>query len=130
MTLLLDTSVFVRLASSPQSLPKRVLTTLDEAERRVLSVVSVWEMAVKAANGKLRLPLDVNAWVRTRAAALVVDIEPLSFEQTAAVERLPLRHRDPFDRLLVGVANVEGYTFVTADRRLKDYRVHILPAWK
>jgi PIN domain nuclease of toxin-antitoxin system len=121
--------VFVFLAARPGALPKRVLTAIDDAERRVLSVASVWEMTVKSSNGRLKLPLEVNEWVRTRAARLSVDIEPVSLEHTAAVERLPLRHRDPFDRLLIGVANVEGYTLVTADRRLKDYRVHIMAAW-
>lgn len=130
MRLLLDTSVFVRLATDPERLPSSVLTAVDDAERRIISVASAWEIAIKSSIGKLTLHLGAEEWFRTRAASLSVDVEPIRLEHTAAVETLPLIHRDPFDRLLIGIANLDGYTLVTHDRMLKKYRVRILPAWR
>ena len=130
MNLLLDTSVFIRLAADPKRLPAKILSAVDGAERRVLSAASAWEIAIKSSIGKLELPLSADEWVRTRATNLAVDIEPVRFEHATAVETLPMYHRDPFDRLLIGVANVEGYTLVTQDRNLKKYRVRLLAAWR
>ncbi|HVA28934.1 MAG TPA: type II toxin-antitoxin system VapC family toxin [Candidatus Baltobacteraceae bacterium] len=130
MNLLLDTSVFIRLAADPKQLPSKVLRAVDAAERRIFSAASAWEIAIKSSIGKLELPLSADEWVRTRAANLAVDIEPVRFEHATAVEVLPMYHRDPFDRLLIGIANVEGYTLVTQDRNLAKYRVRLLAAWR
>lgn len=130
MNLLLDTSVFIRLASEPNAIPDRVRTAIDAAQLRVLSVASAWEIAIKSSLGKLRLPISADEWIRSRAARMLVDVEPVRFEHAAQVERLPLHHHDPFDRLLIAHAVVDDFTLVTEDRQLAKYAVHLLPAWK
>ena len=92
---------------------------LDETNRLLLSAVVVWEVAIKRSLGKLEAPPEF-------AAALIDGgAEPLAvtLEHAAAVEDLPWHHRDPFDRLLVAQATVEGAVLVSADPRLRPYGV-------
>lgn len=129
MRLLLDTSVFIQLASLPASIPSRVRKAIDAADVRALSVASAWEIAIKSSIGKLTLPISAEEWIRTRAGRMLVDLEGVRFEHATQVERLPLHHRDPFDRLLIAQALVDDYTLVTQDRSFRKYAVRLLPAW-
>lgn len=129
MRLLLDTSVFIALASESNAIPNRVRKWIDAADVCALSVASVWEIAIKCSVRKLTLPISSEEWIRTRASRMMVDIEAVRFEHATQVEGLPLHHRDPFDRLLIAQALVDDYTLVTHDRKLKKYAVRLLPAW-
>jgi PIN domain nuclease of toxin-antitoxin system len=95
------------------------------AEVRV-SAASVWEIAIKASIGKLTLPANADI-----VAELTQNgIEALAVDVTHAehVRRLPLLHRDPFDRLLVAQALVEGLTILTADTQIAAYGVPVVDA--
>lgn len=129
MRLLLDTSVFIYLASNPRALSARLRKAVDVADQRVFSVASAWEIAIKCGLGKLVLPISPEEWIRSRAARMFTDIEAVRFECAMEVARLPLHHRDPFDRLLVAQALVDDYTIATQDRQFSKYAVRILPAW-
>jgi PIN domain nuclease of toxin-antitoxin system len=84
-----------------------------------VSAVSVWEVAIKRAMGKLRAPDDLA--VQVDAAGF--ERLPIGFDHAERVGALPRHHRDPFDRLLVAQAQVEGATLVTGDRALAAYDV-------
>jgi PIN domain nuclease of toxin-antitoxin system len=129
LRLLLDTSVFINLASKPKVIPARIRNAVDDAELRVLSVASVWEIAIKCSIGKLRLPIASEEWVRSRAARMLVEIEPIRLEHAGQVEQLPMHHRDPFDRLLIAQAAVDDYTIVTQNPTFAKYSVRLLPGW-
>lgn len=91
----------------------------DPANVVFVSAVSVWEVAIKRAAGKLRAPDDLA--VQVDAAGF--ERLPIGFDHAERVGALPHHHRDPFDRLLVAQAQVEGATLVTGDRALTAYDV-------
>ena len=96
--------------------------SIESSDERLLSVASVWEMAIKSSIGKLRLPMPVGEFVRSRIRALDGRIIAISARHVAAVEALPMHHRDPFDRLIVVQAMLEDARLVTLDAALKSYR--------
>jgi PIN domain nuclease of toxin-antitoxin system len=117
---LLDTHVLVWAATTPERLGSD-LAVIEDADRRIVSAVCVWELAIKQHIGKLTLGSDVRAWTRRVTTELVLDHLPVTADHAAAVEHLPDVHRDPFDRLLVAQAVAEGAVLLTADDRLTAY---------
>jgi PIN domain nuclease of toxin-antitoxin system len=126
MKLLLDTHAFIWWDSDPSLLSAPALAALrDPANEVWLSVVSVWEMVIKAPLGKLTLRLPL-ADIISQQQANGLQILPVSLAHTLAVEGLPAIHKDPFDRLLIAQANVEGAELVCADQLIRQYPVRIL----
>ena len=129
MKLLLDTHVFLWLQTEPERLRKETRTLLASTANEVfLSVASVWEMAIKARLGRLPLPEPLDRYVPTRCEAAGVSLLSISATSAFEVGRLPAHHTDPFDRMLVAQARVEGLRLVTNDRALGRYQVEILRA--
>jgi PIN domain nuclease of toxin-antitoxin system len=120
--LLLDTHVVLWQLSGAQRLGARASETIASAAELAFSVVSFAEIGVKAAIGKLTVPDDLHAHVTGTGLRVL----GLSADHGLAVARLPLHHRDPFDRLLVAQARHEGLTLVTADTRLYAYDVAVI----
>jgi PIN domain nuclease of toxin-antitoxin system len=126
MKLVLDTHAFIWWDSDPAQLSAVALAALRDPTNDVfLSVACVWEMVIKAQLGKLtlRLPL-VDIVSQQRANGLRV--LSVSLEHVLAVEGLPPVHKDPFDRLLIAQANVEGAELVSADQLIRQYQVRIV----
>jgi PIN domain nuclease of toxin-antitoxin system len=92
-----------------------------------LSAASAWEIAIKCAAGRLALPAPPDQFIPSRMTAN--GVLPLPIEQGHALRSaaLPLHHRDPFDRMLVAQAPMEGCKLMTADPLLLRYEVEILP---
>jgi PIN domain nuclease of toxin-antitoxin system len=120
VTYILDTHVLLWASTAPERLGAAEQLLVDAA-RRMVSAVSVWELAIKQDLGKLSLGSDVRAWTRRVTVELALDHLPVTAEHAAAVENLPDLHRDPFDRLLVAQAVSEGAVLLTADHRLTEY---------
>ena len=122
--LLLDTHVaFWWFTGAP--LAGAAAGALAEPGRRVLvSIASVWEVAIKEATGKLRPPEDFA----DTAVAEGFELLPIAVEHARAAGALPMHHRDPFDRMLVAQARTEGLVLVTRDARLQRYGVPVLEA--
>jgi PIN domain nuclease of toxin-antitoxin system len=97
----------------------------DPANDLRLSIASPWELAIKQRSGKLDGLGDDYLDVLVQQG---VELLPITPEHVRVVRDLPLHHRDPFDRMLVAQAQVEGLTLVTRDRRLTDYDVRVLEA--
>jgi PIN domain nuclease of toxin-antitoxin system len=127
MRLLLDTHVFLWWTDSNPALSGPAQQAIgDEANDCFLSIVSCWEMAIKASLGKLRLSQSVEKFVAEQLAANGFQLLPVDFRHVAAVETLPFHHRDPFDRLLVTQAFAEDLVLVTADSMMVKYGVSVL----
>ena len=120
MRVLLDTHVLVWVTHQSVRLGSARQLVAD-ADNRLMSAVSVWELAIKQRLGKLSVGSDVRTWTRRVTHELVLDHLPVTAEHAAAVEHLPDVHRDPFDRLLVAQAVAEGAVLLTADDRLTAY---------
>jgi PIN domain nuclease of toxin-antitoxin system len=122
--LLLDTNVVVwLLLGDRKRVSEEAVEALEDEHNEVaLSAASVWEIAIKRSLGKLTI---VSGWGAT-LTRLGFDPMPVTAIHAQAVESLPWHHRDPFDRLLVAQASVEGCVLVSADRRLGAYGVDVL----
>lgn len=123
MIVLLDTHALLWAGDPGRGLPPR----MDEVYRRgdvdcVVSVATVWELAIKIGLGKLRLPVPLPDAIDAarRAGIRVVSIRP---EHAYRVQSLPMVHRDPFDRLLAATCLVEGWAILSADTTFDDYGV-------
>jgi PIN domain nuclease of toxin-antitoxin system len=87
-----------------------------------VSLASVWEIAIKSALGKLEAPDDLPAQIEQ----LGFELLPITTEHVWCVRRLPHHHRDPFDRLLIAQAEIEGLPIVTADPAFARYGVSVI----
>lgn len=125
MNLLLDTHVLLWWLDDPDLLSKEASTAIKEPDNKIIiSVVSVWEVAIKKALGKLEVPEDLREMIVDSEFALM----PVDYEHAWQVKDLPPHHRDPFDRLLISQAKIESLTLVTRDSWLKAYNIPILEA--
>lgn len=125
--ILIDTHIALWWLSAPERLSETALARLLDTHTEVLfSAVSTTELAVKLAVGKLTLAHSLDELV----SGLFHDDGfvglPFSHEHALELARLPLHHRDPFDRMLVAQARIEGVPLVSADRALERYDVAVL----
>lgn len=126
MTLLLDTQMLVWIAREPARLPSAVRALIEDADNPIFfSAASIWEIAIKHALGRADFVLDPH---RLRSNLLAQDFTEMAItgEHAAAVAGLPAIHKDPFDRLLVAQAMVEGLTLLTTDGQVARYPGPIL----
>jgi PIN domain nuclease of toxin-antitoxin system len=127
MKLLLDTHVFLWFIGADQRLKKSHEQSIrDSANQVFLSVVSVWEAAVKHALGRLPLPADPGVYLSTQRQRHGISTLALDEASVAQLSKLPELHRDPFDRMLLCQALHHNLTIVTADRLFASYPVPIL----
>jgi PIN domain nuclease of toxin-antitoxin system len=129
VNILLDTHAFLWLTSAPGRFRDSVRVQLRDPDTALmLSVASIWEIALKVGLGKLSLPVPVEDYVRSRMARHGVDVLPIGVGHACRVSELPHHHRDPFDRLLVAQGQLEGVAILTADRAFSLYDVETIPA--
>ncbi len=124
--LLLDTHVWIWLAhGDSRRIRPLALRAIEEAGSRnaiQISVISVWEIAMLVAKGRLELPIPVSDWIRQ--ALDRPDIELVGLEPGIAVESCALPgafHADPADRFLVATARLKNAVIVTRDERIRKY---------
>lgn len=129
MSYLLDTCVWLWLVSEPERLRSDLRSLLADLSAPVyLSAASAWEIAIKTSLGRLDLPKPPSEFIAERLIRDTIRALPVEVAHACRVATLPMHHRDPFDRLLVAQAQLEGLTLVSADRQLHRYDVQILEA--
>lgn len=120
MRLLLDTAALIHAIEAPEQFSRRALDALENLDNVLeISAVSLTEIAIKAALGKLRLNAEI-----TRQMLDVLDIRVLSFtaDHAFTLFALPSHHTDPFDRQIIAQALAEDVPVVTSDRIFRKYR--------
>ena len=127
MTLLLDTAAFIFLITGDDRLSSRALSAIADTQNDLLiSVASLWELAIKTASGKFEfqepLPSLIPGMLR-RYGILPVSIEG---DDALAVVTLPNVHRDPFDRMIIAQAKRRACPVVTSDRVFSQYPVQTI----
>lgn len=126
MKLLLDTRCWLWMQATPERFSDAARELVDDPDNvLLLSPVSAWEIATKYAAGSLTLPSPPDDYVPSRMKSSGVDALPLQHSHALQVARLPWHHRDPFDRLLIAQAQVEGLPILSADRALAAYDVQL-----
>ncbi|MET0522407.1 MAG: type II toxin-antitoxin system VapC family toxin [Jiangellaceae bacterium] len=123
MGLLLDTHIVLWWLSDDSTLAAELKDRLDHEPDVYVSAATIWEVAIKQAIGKLQ-PDDLPERIRDSGFSLL----DITADHGMAAARLPLHHRDPFDRMLIAQAKSEHLTLVTRDPMVTKYDLDILTA--
>jgi PIN domain nuclease of toxin-antitoxin system len=127
--LLADTQCWLWMHLAPERFSARTRRMLRNPETDViLSVASIWEIAIKHGLGKLRLPEPVERWVPSRVQIGQTTLLPVEAPHALRIAGLPPLHRDPFDRMIVAQALVENVPVLTADAALGAYGIKVIAA--
>jgi PIN domain nuclease of toxin-antitoxin system len=127
VSILLDTHAFLWFVfDDPRLSPGAEEAIADSDTEKLLSVASLWEIAIKTQLGKLDLGLDLGTFFRRYVEERLVEQVGIRIPHLVASSQLPLLHRDPFDRLLIAQAQILEVPVVTADPRFEPYGVAVV----
>lgn len=127
MRLLLDTHVWLWGAMESRRLGDATRAVILDPDNDVyVSAASIWEVALKHEVGKLALPVPLPDFVAAQTGPGIAELLDVTARHAVAATTLPRHHRDPFDRMLLAQAQVEGLTLVTVDEALRPYGVPLL----
>lgn len=125
MRLLLDTHTFLWFFAGDVNFGDNVRTLVeDENHEKLLSITTSWEMAIKHSKGKLALNLPLKDYLEEKLRFDDFNLLTIRLEHLAVIATLPFDHSDPFDRLLVAQARVEGIPILSRDSDLDSYPIH------
>lgn len=127
MRVLLDTHALLWFLSDDRRLSRHAHGLITDPTNDVLlSVGSLWEIVIKASLGKLPLPEPFEEVIPAQLKAERIAVLPIEVPHLAALRRLPLQHRDPFDRLIIAQAMAEGIPVITDDPAFERYGIEVL----
>lgn len=127
MKLLLDTHTFIWFVTDSPRISNTAKTLIeDEYNEKLLSIASVWEMAIKHSTGKLTFELPFISFTTSQMQQNSMQLLNIQIEHLNVVADLPLHHRDPFDRLIIAQATVEQMPIVGIDKVFDSYSVQRL----
>jgi PIN domain nuclease of toxin-antitoxin system len=127
VTYLLDTGVWLWSLWEPERIALKARQVMaDFGHNLFISAATSWEIAIKSAAGKLKLPEPPGSYVPRRMADQGLRPLAISHAHALAVHGLPPHHGDPFDRLLIAQASLEGMTIITADKLFQRYSAPLL----
>ena len=121
---LLDTEALIWWDANDPRLGGNARALIQDADEVYVSAASAWEIVIKTALGKLRTTRSPSQAVADGGFREL----PIAFEHGEAVGELPAHHSDPFDRLILAVAHVEGLTILTSDQTFSLYDVPLIDA--
>lgn len=125
MDVLVDTHTFLWYAWDDSQLSSRVNHVLDNGDNNAyISIVSLWEIAIKNSIGKLDLKIPLDDFFMANIDDNGFEILPLTRKHTSVVQALPFHHRDPFDRILVAQSIVEAMPLLSGDTKLDAYSIN------
>ena len=124
--LLLDTEALIWWDANDPQLGGNARALIQDATDVYVSAASAWEIIIKATLGKLRTTRRPSEAVAEGGFREL----PIAFEHAEAVGDLPMHHKDPFDRLILAVASVEGFAIVTSDAEFERYGLPLIDARK
>lgn len=127
MRLLLDTHTFLWFITGNRKLSKHARFLIDDLNNQVLvSIASLWEIAIKSSIGKLKLLRPFDELIPEQLALNNIDILPIEFDHLTALTTLPLHHRDPFDRIIIAQAMTDGLFIISKDQAFDNYGVQLI----
>jgi PIN domain nuclease of toxin-antitoxin system len=117
------------MAGAPDRLREEARATVtDTGNQLFLSSASVWEIAIKYATGKLRLQALPSEYIPSRMLRTFTEELPITHAHALWAGALPPHHKDPFDRLLIAQAKIEGLPILTADPEFAAYEIEVIKA--
>jgi PIN domain nuclease of toxin-antitoxin system len=127
MKVLLDTHAFLWAITEDAQLSVRAREIFTARMSELfLSVASIWEIIIKVQLKKLPLTKPVVPFLREQLANNNIHVLPITLDHVARLEHLPVRHRDPFDRILVAQSLEEGWPLLSADPVLASYPTELI----
>ncbi|MBV9775054.1 MAG: type II toxin-antitoxin system VapC family toxin [Gemmatimonadetes bacterium] len=127
MRLLLDTHSFLWfITADPKLSPSADRELRSGGNQLLLSLASVWEIAIKVGIGRLPIPTPLEQFIPEQLTRNRIDLLPIALPHALETARLPLHHRDPFDRLIIAQALLEGLPVVSADGAFDSYPIQRL----
>ncbi|MGC8714865.1 MAG: type II toxin-antitoxin system VapC family toxin [Leptodesmis sp.] len=123
MKILLDTHTFLWFINDSPELSNAAADLLESDVNLLLSMASLWEIAIKVSLNKLTLPDDYELFIPQQIILNNIEILTITFEHLTIVSKLPFHHRDPFDRLLIAQSMSEKLQIVSADTKFDSYEV-------
>ena len=121
MRLLIDTNLLLWAALDDPRFPRAAATLLSDPENELhVSAASIWEIAIKTSRGNPAFRVDPRLLRRNLLANGYFEL-PITSEHAIATQALTPLHKDPFDRILIAQATVEGITLLTSDRQVAKY---------
>ncbi len=125
MNLLLDTHVLIWALENNPTLSSKAKKAIIRAENMVfVSSASLWEIEIKRSLGKIEVPDNIREEIALHRFTPI----PINFEHAELAGKLPLHHKDPFDRMLVAQAITERFILVTRNEKISYYNVELLKA--
>ena len=123
MNLFLDTHILLWWLDDSPLLSEQAHSTISDVDNLIiLSAVVIWEIRIKQALGKLEIAPDFYNVIKQQGFELL----SITSDHAYAVGNLPMHHRDPFDRMLIAQAMLEGFTIMTHDAIFKSYEIPIM----
>jgi PIN domain nuclease of toxin-antitoxin system len=126
MKALLDTHAFLWWLAGDARMSRRARDIFTGSTDLSLSIASIWEILIKVQKGKLSFPRPAGPYLLSQMADNRIATLPLTIDHLLALERLPMHHSDPFDRMLIAQSVKEDWPIITADRMFKKYPVQVI----
>jgi PIN domain nuclease of toxin-antitoxin system len=119
--IVLDTSALLYWTLDPAKLSRAARNSIDQADRIVVSSISIWEIALKVKRNKLEIPLSIAEYTELLGRLELLEILPVDVQTWLENLDLPWEHRDPADRTIVALAKRFACPLVTSDRIIAGY---------
>jgi PIN domain nuclease of toxin-antitoxin system len=126
VAMILDTCALLWLASGGGKLSRRTLEEIQTSPAVYISAISGFEIALKVANGKLKLPVPIQKWFKEVIEGHGLTLLPLDLELCVAAAHLPGIHKDPADRFIIATAKLNNLAVVTTDENFEKYGLTVL----
>lgn len=124
MRILIDTHIFIWYIQNSERLPRSIVKLINDGKNDILlSVASIWEMAIKQSTGKLNLGVPYTSFIEEQMRLNNIELLPIKLAHIEVITTLPFHHRDPFDRLLIAQALVEDIVIMSTDTMFSLYPV-------
>jgi len=127
MRALLDTNSFLWFISGNEKLSIKARNFIEDFENElVLSIASLWEIAIKVSIGKLQLLKHFDILIPEKIEENEIEILNLELKHFSTMMKLPFHHRDPFDRIIIAQSITENISVITSDGIFEDYLVKVI----
>ena len=123
MKFLIDTHIFLWFINNDPKLSPTAKTLIESDAELLLSVASLWEIAIKISIGKMTLPKPFKIFIPEQLQQNDITVLPIETNHLTYITALPFHHRDPFDRLLIAQSIVERIPIVSVDAAFDPYKV-------
>ena len=121
--ILLDTHALLWALYDPDRLSAKAVERMSKGDELAVSVASLWEITIKHSLGKLRFPVSLQDFLELRVYQSSLVVLGIDSAILVSLGAMPWAHKDPFDRLIIATARVQGLPIISADRRFSEYPI-------